>query len=189
IAAGEVVAGGIGRGYTVLGDAVNLAARLVSLAGTGETIISDSLYRQLHGRTRATALMPANLKGIEGAVTAWRVEGLASESGPATPFVGRETDLSMLNGLLEACRGSGRGRIVVVRGEAGTGKSRLTEEIARRARERGFATHRTLILDFGTGKGQDAMRLLMRSLLMIPPGADRQQRKAAADQAVAIGWV
>ena len=189
IAAGEVVAGGIGRGYTVLGDAVNLAARLVGLASTGETIISDSLYRQLHGRISASALMPANLKGIEGPVTSWRVEGLASENSHASPFVGREADLSMLKGLLTACRESGRGRIVVLRGEAGIGKSRLTEEIAQLARDRDFATHRTLILDFGTGKGQDAMRLLMRSLLMLPPGSDTQQRKAAADQAVAIGWV
>ncbi|HYV89828.1 MAG TPA: adenylate/guanylate cyclase domain-containing protein, partial [Candidatus Polarisedimenticolia bacterium] len=182
IAAGEVVAGGIGRGYTVLGDAVNLAARLVGLASTGETIISDSLYRQLHGRIRASALMPANLKGIEGPVTSWRVEGLASENSHASPFVGREADLSMLKGLLAACRESGRGRIVVLRGEAGIGKSRLTEEIAQLARDRDFATHRTLILDFGTGKGQDATRLLMRSLLMLPPGSDTQQRKAAADQ-------
>ena len=95
----------------------------------------------------------------------------------------------MLNGLLKACGDSGRGRVVVLRGEAGIGKSRLTEEIARLARKRDFATHRTLILDFGTGKGQDAMRLLTRSLLMIAPGSDKQQRKAAADQAIAIGWL
>ncbi len=189
IAAGEVVAGGIGRGYTVLGDAVNLAARLVELARGGETVISDSLYRQLQGRIQASPLMPAHLKGIEGPVTGWRLDGLASDRGPATPFVGREHDLSMLTGLLRACRDSGRGRVVVLRGEAGIGKSRLTEEIARLARERGFATHRTLILDFGTGKGQDAMRLLVRSLLMIAEGSDKQQRKAAADQAIAIGWV
>jgi class 3 adenylate cyclase/tetratricopeptide (TPR) repeat protein len=189
IAGGEVVAGGIGRGYTVLGDAVNLAARLVDLARSGETVISDSLQRQLQGQVQSVALMPANLKGIAGPVTAWRVESLAAQTGPATPFVGRETDLSMLNGLLKACRDSGRGRVVVLRGEAGIGKSRLSEEIARLARKRDFATHRTLILDFGTGKGQDAMRLLTRSLLMIAPGSDKQQRKAAADQAIAIGWL
>ncbi|HEX3064181.1 MAG TPA: adenylate/guanylate cyclase domain-containing protein [Dongiaceae bacterium] len=189
IANGEVVAGGIGRGYTVLGDAVNLAARLVELAKSGETVISDALHRQLQGQVRASALMPANLKGIAGPVTGWRVEGLASERGPATPFVGRDADLSMLGGLLQACRGSRRGRIVVLRGEAGIGKSRLTDEIARLARTRDFVTHRTLILDFGTGKGQDAMRLLTRSLLMIAPGSDKQQRKAAADQALAIGWI
>ncbi len=189
IASGEVVAGGIGRGYTVLGDAVNLAARLVELARSGETVIADALHRQLQGQIRASALMPANLKGIAGPVTGWRVEGLASERGPATAFVGRDADLSMLSGLLQACRDSRRGRIVVLRGEAGIGKSRLTEEIARLARARDFITHRTLILDFGTGKGQDAMRLLTRGLLMIPPGSDKQQRKAAADQAIAIGWL
>ena len=82
IAGGEVVAGGIGRGYTVLGDAVNLAARLVDLARSGETVISDSLQRQLQGQIQSVALMPANLKGIAGPVTAWRVESLAAQSGP-----------------------------------------------------------------------------------------------------------
>ncbi|HEY2890476.1 MAG TPA: adenylate/guanylate cyclase domain-containing protein, partial [Dongiaceae bacterium] len=189
IAGGEVVAGGIGRGYTVLGDAVNLAARLVELARPGEIVISDSLHRQLHGQIEASALMPANLKGIPGPVTGWRLEALASPVGSATPFVGREADLSMLGGLLQSCRVGKRGRIVVLRGEAGIGKSRLTEEIARLAQAQDFVTHRTLILDFGTGKGQDAIRLLMRSLLMIPPGSDKQERKAAADQATAIGWL
>ncbi len=189
VAGGEVIAGGIGRGYTVLGDPVNLAARLVELARPGETVISDALMRQLEGRILANALMPAALKGIADPVIGWRVEGLAAESGSATPFVGRETDLMMLKGLLQACRDSARGRVVVLRGEAGIGKSRMLEEITREALGRGFATHRTLVLDFGTGKGQDAMRLLTRSLLGIAPGGGKQQRKAAADRAQGRGWL
>ncbi len=189
VAGGEVVAGGIGRGYSVLGDAVNLAARLVALAQPGETVISEALMRQLEGRIRASALTPASLKGIAEPVTGWRVEGLASDGGPTTPFVGRVGDLAMLKGLLQACREAGHGRIVVLRGEAGIGKSRLLQEIAREAEMRGFAIHRTLILDFGTGKGQDAMRLLTRSLLAIPPGADKHQRKKAAERALELGWL
>jgi class 3 adenylate cyclase/tetratricopeptide (TPR) repeat protein len=189
IASGEVVAGGIGRGYTVLGDAVNLAARLVELARPGETVISEPLARLLEGKIRATVLPPAGLKGIASPVTGWRVEGLAAAAAPTTPFVGRETDLLMLKGLLQACRDSRHGRLVVLRGEAGIGKSRLLEEISHKAQRLGFATHRTLVLDFGTGKGQDAMRLLTRSLLEIPFGADKRQRKAAADRALEEGWL
>src|ERR1700752_3545991 len=91
IASGEVIAGGIGRGYTVLGDAVNLAARLVELARPGEIVISEPLARRLEGKICATGLPPAALKGIASPVTAWLVEDLAAGAAPTTPFVGRES--------------------------------------------------------------------------------------------------
>src|SRR5262249_32376131 len=105
------------------------------------------------------------------------------------PFVGREADLSMLKGLLQACRDRGRGRVIGLRGEAGIGKSRLLEEVSREAQRLGFTTHKALVLDFGTGKGQDAMRLLTRSLLDLPPGADKRLRRAAAERALAQEWL
>ena len=189
VAVGEVVAGEVGHSYTVLGDAVNLAARLVELAKPGETVISEALARLLKGKIRAAALPPASLKGIASPVTGFRVESLASGTAPAAPFVGRQSDLLMLKGLLQACDGSGRGHVIVLRGEAGIGKSRLLEEISREAGERGFSVHKALVLDFGTGKGQDAMRLLARSLLGIAPGADARRRKEVTDRAVEDAWL
>ena len=189
VAAGEVVAGEVGHGYTVLGDAVNLAARLVELAKPGETVISDGLARLLKGQIRAAALPPAAIKGIEAPAIGWRVEGLAAERAPTAPFVGRQSYLLMLKGLLQACEDSHRGRVVVLRGEAGIGKSRLLQEISREAGERGFSVHKALVLDFGTGKGQDAMRLLTRSLLDIAPGADARQRMEVANRAVEEAWL
>ena len=187
VAAGEVIAGGMGRGYTVLGDAVNLAARLVDLARPGETVISDALARMLAGKIQAIALPPATLKGIAAEVTAWRVDGLNGSTSPTTPFVGREADLQMVRGLLQACGSSAKGRVIVLRGEAGIGKSRLLEEVLREAQRRGFAAHKSLVLDFGTGKGQDAMRMLARSLLGIPAGSDKRQRQMVADRAIEDG--
>src|SRR5262249_55643263 len=144
---------------------VNLASRLVSLAGADEVVISDELQRQLEGRIRTAALAPACLKGIAQPVIGWRVEGLEAVRRPAGPFVGRETDRHLLTTLLEACRRDGRGRVVVVRGEAGIGKSRLLDETLVEAADKGFATHKALVLDFGTGKGLDARGMLTRSLL------------------------
>jgi class 3 adenylate cyclase/tetratricopeptide (TPR) repeat protein len=185
IAMGEVIAGGIGRGYTVLGDAVNLAARLVSLAGPGEVVIGEELQRQLEGRIRVTALPPARLKGIAQPVIGWRVAGLEAVWRPATPYIGRETDRRLLTDLLKACRKEGRGRVIVLRGEAGIGKSRLIEETLAEAKERGFATHKALVLDFGTAKGLDARGMLTRSLLGLAPDAGEAARRQAMENAAA----
>jgi class 3 adenylate cyclase len=80
IALGEVVAGEIGgsvrREYTVLGDTVNLAARLVGEAGPGETVLSDAAWRAVAGRVRAQPLGERVLKGIARPQLLWRLEEL-----------------------------------------------------------------------------------------------------------------
>ena len=187
IAMGEVIAGGIGRGYTVLGDAVNLASRLVQLAAPGEVVMAGELKHQLEGQVRAAALPPANLKGFAEAVTAWRVEGLEEPTPARQPLVGRETDRLLLSNLLEACARTGRGRIIVLRGEAGIGKSRLIEETMAEAAGLGFATHKALVLDFGAGKGLDARGMLTRSLLGLSPDSSEAERRKAAEKALAAG--
>ena len=55
----------------------------------------------------------------------------------------------------------------MVRGEAGIGKTRVVEEFQALAEAEGFASHGALVLDFGAGIGQDAIRALVRSLLAL----------------------
>jgi tetratricopeptide (TPR) repeat protein len=69
------------------------------------------------------------------------------------------------------------------------GKSRLLGEMLRAARERGFAAQRTLIFDFGTGKGQDAIRALAADLLGLPADATQDQRREAHEWALDRGLV
>ena len=109
IASGEVVAGILGRAeasdYTVLGDSVNLAARLVAAAGPGETLLSDGVYRALSGRGVCDALGEIQLKGFEAPTRAWRLRGLSGEPLAATrsAFVGREAELEQFKSILSAC--------------------------------------------------------------------------------------
>lgn len=193
IANGQVVASGTGsdrhREYTVTGASVNLAARLQARAEVGETLISEALHRAVAHAIECESLGDCALKGLERPVTVWRAtaprgtRGLAARSA----FVGREAELAQLCSILERCRESGRGGAVVLRGEAGIGKTRLVEELTRRAVEDGFRTHRALILDFGAGEGRDAIRALVQSLLDIPAGSDGDRREAVARSTIADG--
>jgi class 3 adenylate cyclase len=70
--------------YTVLGDSVNLAARLVAAAGPGQTLLSDDVYRGLSGRGVCDALGEIQLKGFEAPTRAWRLRGLSGEPLAAT---------------------------------------------------------------------------------------------------------
>ena len=84
IASGEVVAGHLGRDYTVLGDSVNLAARLVAVAGPGQTLLSDGVYRALSGRGVCDPVGEIQLKGIEAPTRAWRLRGVSGDPLAAT---------------------------------------------------------------------------------------------------------
>jgi class 3 adenylate cyclase/tetratricopeptide (TPR) repeat protein len=195
IASGEVVAAGLGADrkakYTVIGESVNLAARLDSLAGPGETLISDAVFRSVGGQFDCQSAGEISLKGFDQPVRAWRVLGEAAASEPQfdTPFVGRQAELRQFHGLAEVCRDASTGRLVLLRGEAGMGKTRLAAACTEAARSLGFRVHRALVLDFGAGKGQDAIRALVRSLLDLPAAADKSARATAIESAVAAGAI
>ncbi len=195
IASGEVVAGPLERAdvqdYTVLGDSVNLAARLVAAAGPGETLLSDSVHRTLGHCVTSDALGTMRFKGIDAPVRVWRLRGLAFEPVTASRsvFVGRKAELEQFKGLARACLEQQAGHVVYVRGEAGIGKTRLVDEMRRFVETLGFAGHRGLVLDFGVGKGQDPVRTIVRSLLGLPPAAGADARRAAAERVAASGVV
>lgn len=193
IASGEVVAGPLDRAdvqdYTVLGDSVNLAARLVAAAGPGETLLSDSVQRVIGGCVLSEAGGEMRFKGIDAPLPVWRLRGIGNEAATASHshFVGREAELDQFKGIARACRDHASGQVVYVRGEAGIGKTRLVDEMRRFASTQGFTVHRGLLLDFGTGKGQDAVRAIVDSLLGLQPGATHEARSEAAERVAASG--
>ena len=124
VAGGEVVASGTGsvthREYTITGDSVNLAARLTDAARPGEILVSDAVRRTLVDRLDCEETGALAVKGLADPVLAWRLRGISAPSASARrPLVGRDVELGQFRAVLDACVGSGRGRAVLVRGEAG----------------------------------------------------------------------
>ncbi len=118
-----------------MGDAVNVAARFQSAAPVDGIVIGRQTRRLLGERARATRLEPLTLKGKATPEEAWLLDGLGDVDGAAsatTAFVGREADVAMILAAWSSTRERGSAQRVLIVGEPGIGKSRLTHEVRQR---------------------------------------------------------
>jgi class 3 adenylate cyclase/tetratricopeptide (TPR) repeat protein len=170
LATGEVVASTTGSAsfheYTVTGETVNLASRLCALAHPGETIISEAIQRNLAGEIVAEPAGVQNVKGFASPIVVSRLIGLSEHDAGRRPLFGRKVELAQCMTTLEVAGETGRGAVVTVRGEAGIGKSRLTEEVALKARAKGWRVGLARILEFTAGSTSDALSALGHELLL-----------------------
>jgi predicted ATPase/class 3 adenylate cyclase len=136
---GPVVVGTLGNDLRVefkaVGDTVNLASRVESLALPGATYVTEETFRLAEGLFRFEALGQKEVKGKKEPVTIYRVIApstrrtrfdVSAERG-LTPFVGRERELELILDGFQRAK-TGRGQAFSIMAEAGVGKSRLLYE-------------------------------------------------------------
>jgi class 3 adenylate cyclase len=133
---GDLIGEGAAQERGVVGETPNLAARLQALAEPNTIIIGEATRRQVGGLFELTDLGPQALAGFAELQSAWRVVG---ESGMQSRFealrsgetqlVGREEEVELLLRRWQRAK-SGEGRVVLLSGEPGIGKSRLTAALS-----------------------------------------------------------
>jgi class 3 adenylate cyclase len=130
IEAGEVVVDETDSTFAT-GEAVNVAARLQQAAAPGESLMGVAAHRLTVGRIEAESVGPLELRGFRNPIAAYRA--LAARDGQphakvSAPFVGRLSELDLLENTLERTIRDRRPHVFTVYGEPGVGKSRLIRE-------------------------------------------------------------
>jgi tetratricopeptide (TPR) repeat protein len=178
VARGRVFAGDYGpayrRVYSLTGDIVNLAARLMAKAGDGEIIAMPEVVSRSRTHFVTTRLEPFTVKGKAAPIEALLV-GPVRQDGEVLganklPLIGRDEEFAA---FLAADRqaAAGAGQVIDLVGDPGMGKSRLLEELA------GYSDSWMLWADgdiYGTTTPYQPMQRMLRRTLGLPDNADTE---------------
>ena len=124
--------------FTAMGDTVNTASRLVHSANGGETLISHDTYELVRGVFEVQKQTLMTVKGKSEPLQTYIVQrvrprvfriGRRGVEGVTTRMVGREAEFQIIQTALEQCAVNRRVTVVIVKGDAGLGKSRLIYEL------------------------------------------------------------
>lgn len=185
---GTAFAGNIGsaarKEYTVMGDAVNVAARVMSRAVWGEIWCSAAVAEAVELRLVCEERGRATLKGKLAPLHLFRIAG-ERDAGPealaprraSTPLIGRRRELGVLREHLRAAL-AGDGRAVRIVGEAGVGKSRLAAALAEEARAAGARVVPAACFSYNASTPYAAWGEWLKALCGIASGESEERRAA-----------
>ncbi len=124
------------RTYGVIGNHVNISARLMVNAEPGQTLVAQSIMTAVNTQFDFSALPPVKLKGVRDPFPLWSLSGRHQSSASSllgqtdATMIGREAELAAIQEQLTQLA-NGRSSTLLIEGEAGIGKSRLIREVLR----------------------------------------------------------
>lgn len=151
-----IVLASSGNVTNVLGDPVRRAQSQLYRTPDDRITVDRGVFRATSGLAAYAALSD----------DLWAVAVSSDDAAPtkATAFVGRDRELRQALELLEDVQEDERGEVIVLRGEAGIGKTRLSAEICTQARDLGYDVRQCRILDFGQGQKDNSLAMIAATL-------------------------
>ncbi len=182
------------REYSILGQTINLSARLMVVA-ENEVLCDAPTSASVDSRVTFAALRSLRLKGWSRPVPVYRPEAVLGPQEAKSPghIVGRDAERAILDCALRSLLNH-KGQLVVVQGEAGIGKSRLLADLIESAKSKGCHVYR----GFATAIEQPTLYYAWREVLLQLVGVTSNvdlglvQKKfvaALADDPQLLGWM
>jgi hypothetical protein len=153
VVVGDATADGVTDRHSVVGEAANLAARLQGVAEPNAVVVSEFTRQLASEAFEYRDLGRHELKGFAKPVPAYQVTGqrdvsrLEARGAALTPFVGREQEIEVLLSRWNLAT-SRKGQVVVLVGQGGVGKSRVTAEATKRIAVRSASAPAPVVLQY-----------------------------------------
>jgi predicted ATPase/class 3 adenylate cyclase len=195
VTTGPVYCGEIGsdvrREYAVVGDTVNLAARLMQVAAAGQLLIDAATFERVADVAFVNGPQQVTVKGKAQPVPVWSVlapreptHAAPLSRTTATPLVGRDLELDVVRAVATQVR-AGHGQVLWLHGGAGIGKSRLAAEVGRITGGSGFTWFGGSARSHGTRTSYLIWQAIWRDLLELDPALPIPAQGAALASRIA----
>ncbi|MFK5984255.1 MAG: adenylate/guanylate cyclase domain-containing protein [Pseudomonadota bacterium] len=152
--------------FGLTGDTVNTGARLLSQAENNEILVSPDTHHLIKNHFETIALPAVSMKGKTKPIIPYKI--LREQHTIVKNhklLIGREAEVKKFKCLLELSVSKNMGAAILIKANAGLGKSRIIEEFCKISKQYGISCNKGLILDFGIEKNQNAIQSVLKQLL------------------------